>query len=241
MSDSAAMFETPEFKQAVADAAAREVAKLLEASKSPTTGQPIDPTMRAVFDGIATSLAELTGQGSGRVYVSPEVLKQREHARDKMVDLILAARAAKKIPAYRVTGKVLLDDQLVDPFWIGADHISRPTEIDWPGIPNDAMVPLNETAKEIWAAWKDSVGSIVKVVPEDRLGVTAKGLVVRNGAVSATMARRTPGPAAEEPVVTDGFRVHHKENPGQLVGRHVLGTIAPPVRQMGAHRGQDRI
>ena len=223
------IFESPEFKKAVEDAAARQVAKLLEATAAPVVdGAPgaIDPAVRALLDGLATSLADLAGQGSGRVHVDPAILLQREKARERMVDRILRAREKNEVPTYRVTGKTLLDYQLVDPFWIDAHHVTQPTEIDWPGIPNSAMVPINQAAKEIYAEWKDSVGSIAKVAPEDRLGVTHNGLVVRNGGVSSAEARRAPAAAESDA----GLRVHHK---GQIAGQaetiQVLGTIAPPA------------
>jgi len=202
---------------------------------------------------LALAISELTTQGTGKVRVAPEVLMQREKARKRMIDLIITARAEKKTPSYQLRNKIFINERLIEPFWINSAHQSMPTEIDFWGVPNDAMVPINETAKEIFQAFKDSVGVVhgVKGVEsglpsDDTLGITRGGLVVRNSAVSQTMAMKQtperpswdgPMPAYEEAPQANGdpsyepLRVSSDSAKGKFTSVNILGTIAPAAQQ----------
>ena len=224
--------EHGEFKAAVAKA----VAEVLAQARADEGSEPSssDPTwMRA----LAMEISQLTDQGTGRKRVAPEVLRSRQVARDLMVKLIAKARAGGRTATYRVKAKTLLADRVVEPFWIDNLHTAQPTIVDWDGIPNEAMVPENKTAKEIFEAYKSSIGSTDRVVPEDSLAITPGGLVVHGGASSISAGRRRVG---EEPQQTTrspgaddsaGLNVHHKNEPGRYKETRILGSIADPARQ----------
>ena len=230
--------ETEEFKAAVADAVARSVTELAERLKESreshgTAGDASDPSwMRA----LAMEISQLTDQGTGRKRVAPEILRARQVARERMTKLIIEARAGKKVATYKVRAKTLIADRVVEPFWIASDHSAQPTIIDWDGVPNDAMVPENSTAKAIHEAFMESIGSTVRVVPEDALAITPGGLVVHGGAVSISAAKRQVS-AAETPQTgteranESGLNIHHKNEPGRYVEKRILGSIADPARQ----------
>lgn len=228
--------ETPEFKAAVAKAAADAVTTVMAALKEGAAPAPGLESDKAVLSALAVQLAELTGQGSGRRYVAPAILRQREEARERMVKFIIAARESGTPPAYRLTQKVLLDFQLIDPFWIAPDHTARPTEIDWFGVPNEAMVPLNGTAEKIHKAFMESIGSIEKVVPEQALGVTPNGLTVKGRAVPKRRGDDGQPAMFGETVHANidnqqgGVAIHHKDQ-RSTKSINVLGTIAPPAQQ----------
>jgi hypothetical protein len=153
-----------------------------------------------------------------------------------MTKLIIDARAAKKPAAYRVKAKVLLANRVVEPFWIASDHTAQPTIIDWDGVPNEAMVPENKTARAIHEAFMESIGSSVRVVPEDALAITPGGLVVHGGAASISAGRRKVSqPEAEHTGKNqsgeDGLNIHHTNAPGRFVEKRILGTIMDPARQ----------
>lgn len=229
-----ALTETPEFQAAVAkvandavQAALNGLAPKMEAAGLPQVGS------QDWMQTLAVTLAEIGSQGTGRKTVAPHILKQRENARDQMVDLIVKARAERRAPKYQLRNKVVLAERVIEPFWITSDKKTKPTEIDWYGVPNEVMVPINDTAKEIHGAFMDSIGTIEKVAPEERLGVTPGGLVVRNAAVTDTMSKRTTG---EAPHVGDGksdegLVIHHENEPGRYKSVNVLGTIQEPARQ----------
>lgn len=238
-----AVTDTPEFKDAVAKVAAEAVAAALGGlqDKFQATGAVQTPGTTDWMQQLAITLAEIGNQGTGRKTVAPHILKQRAEARERMIDLIVAAKAARQPATYQLRNKVLLNNRLIEPFWIASDHTTRPTEVDWAGIPNDAMIPVNETAKQIHQAFLDSIGTVEKVVPEERLGVTPNGLVVRNNAVTATVQKRTDAsngqPIAEAPHVGSGdegdeaLTVHHANQPGRYKEVRVLGSIQEPARQ----------
>jgi len=238
-----AVTETPEFKDAVAKAVAESVATALSGIQDrfqATGAAPVAGT-NDWMQQLAVTLAEIGNQGTGRKTVPPHIMKQRADARELMIDLIVKAKAERRPATYQLRSKVLLNNHLIEPFWITKDKTTQPTEIDWAGVPNDAMVPMNDTAKAIFAAFMDSVGTMEKIVPEERLGVTPNGLVVRNSAVMQTMRKRTDATTfdatAEPQHVGSGdegeeaLTVHHTNQPGRYKEVNVLGTIQEPARQ----------
>ena len=218
--------DSPEFQAAVAAAVAKAVPELL-AKVNEARGDA------SWAQTLAMAIATVSDQGVGtRKRVAPEVIKSREDARVRMVDLIVAARAAGRLPSYRLTNKVLLDEQLIDPVWIDNNHTAQPTEIDWPGVPNEAMVPLNDVAKEIHAAFIESIGSIAKEhqVTHDPLKLTKGGLVVR-GAPSAASHETTLDRVNQNVQREEGVRVKHKDQPGRYEEKRILGSIHKPAQQ----------
>lgn len=229
--------DTEEFKTAVAKAASDALAEILPSLKEArqnhgTADDGSDPTwMRA----LAMEISQLTDQGTGRRRVAPEILRSRQMAREKMTKLIVEARAAGKKATYRVRTKTHLADRVVEPFWIAADHTAQPTMIDWDGVPNEAMVPENKVATAIHEAFMASIGSSVKVVPEDALAITPGGLVVHGGAAGLSSGKRQvqrpeanhTGDASAE----QGLNIHNKNAPGRFVEKRILGSIADPARQ----------
>jgi hypothetical protein len=255
----AAMTQSPEFKKAVADSVTSALAELMPqlSAARQSAGTASESGDRSLMQELAMAISQLTDQGSGRSRVAPEIIQQRADARKRMTDLIIEAYAEGKVATYQLRNKIHVDDRIIEPFWIRSDHTSQPTEIDYPGIPNEAMVPMNDTAKAIFGAFKDSIGSVHAgkgkdghMLPEmERLGITPKGVVVRNSAVSQSAARATPAgrdavpmqwedgkmPAYEAPQVNGDVpvtvKIHHENTQGRYVDKHILGTIQTPARQ----------
>jgi hypothetical protein len=100
-------------------------------------------------------------------------------------------------------------------------------------VPNEAMIPVNETAKAIYTAFIESIGSVARehMVPMDPLKVTKGGLVVRGQASRA--ARETTLEEIHRPAgfQGDAVRIKHKDQPGRFREVHVLGTIAQPAQE----------
>ena len=143
---------------------------------------------------LAAEIAQLNNQGpSAKIYVSPDVLAQRKVSRKMMVESIIAARAQGDKPRYALRNKVFLNERLIDPFWIGADRQQHRTEIDWTGAPNESMIPINASAKEIFGHFKASIGSKTPVTDDRPISVTAAGLTVH-----AAPPKRRTNAAAED-------------------------------------------
>lgn len=226
--------ETTEFKDAVAAAASKAAAEILASLQAQQSGQ-IKQGDAGFAEGLALAIAQLSSQGTGRAKpVSPEVLKARDEARKLMTELIVEARAAGEIPTYELRNKVYLAETMIDPVYIDpVTKEQRPTSIDWPNVPNEAMVPTNDVARRIHAAFSDSIG-VVKIdsskhIKPEQLGVTASGLVVR--AAGHSLRPMQVGDGKASAADESGLRVHGR---GQQAQRQktipVLGTVAAPAR-----------
>ena len=250
----AAMTQSPAFQAAVSAAVQQAIGPMLAqlTTARVAAGTEPQPGDKNMMQELALAISELTTQGSGKVRVAPEIMMKREQARERMINLIIAARAEKKVVTYQLRNKIVLNERLIEPIWSNSANQAVPTEIDFWGIPNDAMVPVSDAAKEIVQAFKDSVGNVhgVKGVEnglpsDDRLALTRGGLVVRNGAISQTMAMRQtpdrpswdgPMPAYEEAPVNgepnyEPLRVSSDGAKGKVSAVNILGTIAPAAQQ----------
>ncbi len=103
--------------------------------------------------------------------VAPEEQARRDTARQLLIDTIVANNAKGIRPIYRVTRKTFLAETMVDPQF--RDQQTKQMvdqEINWRGIPNQAMTPVTrvpntgdeETAinagKEIYSLYLHSIG-----------------------------------------------------------------------------------
>lgn len=239
--------QTAEFQAAVRDgvregvekAKAELLAALREAKSGDVPGSDGGEGDMKWARGLALAIAEMNDQGVGRKRVSPEVLVAREEARKRMINLLVEARANEQVPAYQLIGKTYLDEMFLDPVEIGPDHRPRPREIEWPGVPNYAMKPVNDVAKAIYGEFLKWTGQMVVVPGQVTDGwLTKGGLFIKgSGPRSAKLhhsevtgeAPQTGGGAAEGYV---GLKVRgRREATGQT---NVLGTLHPPAMPMAS-------
>lgn len=236
------VIETEEFQQAVSEEVAAQLAKLkadMLGAAAPATGaaMPADGAaflalMGETFQKLNLNLQSVGGQGQFNKPLSPDEVLRRESALKKMEGLLLGCRdeGAEK-PEYKLIGKIYFNERFIEPYKI-VDKKAVNNIITWTGIPNDAMVPLNDIAKEVFAAWRETTGGPTKLVPtadQRPLYVTAAGLTVRGeppkrqhvagqGEFKEELAFSNSDPAAPEVAV--------------------LGTVAAKARQnsvAGAH------
>lgn len=158
-------------------------AKVVEALAGMQSAAPsaISSDATALFQGLALSIAEMTHQ-TNRTHkpVDPKVLAARAAGLDRLEALLAQiARDRKDIedqswetesekqaaiksvtPRYRVISAVNLDDDLIMPVVKNlATKQAEPVAIFWAKAPNDALAPLNDIAKEVHAAFRDSRGA----------------------------------------------------------------------------------
>jgi hypothetical protein len=245
----AEMTQSPEFKAAVAEAVVSHLATLAPQIEAARTQAVTGNDVGALFDRLAMSISELTTQGTGKVRVSPEELQRREKAREKMKHLIIEARAEKKVPTYQLRNKIFLNEQVIEPYFMNRERKMAPTEIDFWGVPNEVMVPMNDTAKAIFEAFRESIGTVKGVqgvanaLPgADDIAFTRGGLVVRNGAVNASMrAHNSPeaagAPVPQMPAYEDAevhdyqpLRINSDDHKAGYRNENILGTLAQPAR-----------
>lgn len=211
-------------------AVAAKVAELIPAMLEKfATARPVatasadDPGFHGLAEGLAMAIAELNDQGTGRKRVAPETVKKRSDARERMTELIHAARARREIPTYILVNKVVLDEQLIEPMWIAPDKSVKRTEIGWPGVPNEAMKPLNAVAEDIFAAFLESIGS---AGPQENrnLRVSPNGVVYMDG-----RSRQPARTIVEQEPNGEGVQVLGRGDGGVRVTKQVLGTWAAPA------------
>lgn len=154
--------------------------KSLIAAGGTTGAQPTEGD-RGFISALAFDIAKLNGQGTGKQpFVSPEILSKQAEAKQRMVALIVKARADGIIPGYRVTAKMFLNEILVEPQW--QDPVSksmRDTEINWEGIPNESMLPLDETATAIYSEYLNSIGAVPRGDSAETPWINVSGKLVR--------------------------------------------------------------
>ena len=229
-------FTPEEFQNAVRSEAQKAVADLLAQNRAAANSHD-DGGDASWVAKLAAEIAQLNNQGpSAKIYVSPDVLAQRKVSRKMMVESIIAARAQGDKPRYALRNKVFLNERLIDPFWIGADRQQHRTEIDWTGAPNESMIPINASAKEIFGHFKASIGTKTPVTDDRPISVTAAGLTVH----AAPPKRRTNAAAEDGNLAAefaDDLGVAHREG-GRPDGHlHVLGTLHPAIQE-GAGTGR---
>lgn len=177
---------------------------------------------------LALAIAGLTAQNSGKKYIDPEVLAQRAQANARMVDLIARYKAMDVLPSYKLTGITVLNEVPLIPTYIDAKHVQRPVEIGWPEAPNMSMVPMDEPAKEIFAAFLASIGEALPSATPQPV-ISPRGVVVRKGTVAHMMPDQAPPAATPD---FGGLQVRTDNNPTRLGDVRVLGSLAEPAKQM---------
>jgi hypothetical protein len=221
--------QTPEFQAAVdrvvtaaVDAAvARALASM--PAPSPAPGNELG----AILSNLAMQISDLTNQGTGVKPVDPALIRSREEAHQEMWRLIHKARAEGKVASYRLKGKVFLGEELTEPTFVRhSDRTHQPTEVDWDVVPNTSMEPINDTAREIYAAFERSIAGTLRPVREQQ-GFFIKGnMIVKQGSqfggVGATPDEMKAAMAIEQ-IASSGLRVHQRDVAGYET-QQILGT-----------------
>lgn len=194
----------------------------------------------SLLRNLAQSIAMASDPTRARSVVPPEVARAREEAYKRMTALILKHHAEGTTPVYFVTSLCYLNDTLVYPEWRDpATKRFYQTRIKWKQVPNQAMKPENEAAKEIFAEFERWMGAVtVEGAPEAPwMNPNAPNWVrTKDGIVlgpSMAQLEEMNAPAApngagfEDPRVMTGMGgVSSGAVPKTT---HVLGTVAPPV------------
>lgn len=180
------------------------------------------------MDALAMAIATLTDQGTGRKRIAPEEMTKRDKARERMTDLIEKANRDQSEPAYKLRHIVYLGERRVNPAWIDERHRQQATEIGWYGVPNEAMEPMNDVAKAIYAAFEESIGAVGKR-DLGAVSVTASGLAIIKGAAQIPEAEHTGQTSGRGNMAPT---IRGRGAPAPAVETNILGTIMPPARQV---------
>lgn len=117
---------------------------------------------RGLIEGLATAIVKAGDPKNVSRTLDPAVSAQRKEYREKMIALLVGAHARGEKPIYQLRTTMWLNDTLCQPQWRdeGSKQF-RQTEIAWDRVPNEAMIPMNDLAKEVFALFQGAIGSVI--------------------------------------------------------------------------------
>ncbi len=247
MTDQVPVTETDEFKKAVSEAVAQQLPELTAlavrdavgsiqaeliarlGTAAPSNGGGVSSTDATdLISRLALEISTLNDQGNQRRRVAPEVMQARGQAHERAVKLLEKVRQEKLKPEYFLVSKVYLNERFIEPFM--RPQVGKPperTQIQWTGMPNEAMRPVNDIAKAIYTEFMASIGSPTQMVQTaDRrpIHMTYNGLVVKGDPPARQDAAGAILPFA------DDLKIQTQDDPN-APEIHVLGTVAAPAKQ----------
>lgn len=105
---------------------------------------------RTLAENLAHAMLQATGTPAKRAaMLTPEEKADRESAWNEMVGVLTELHARAVVPIYRVTQETFLGETMIYRQW--QDPVTkqmRDQELNWPGIPNQAMVPMPVAGRE---------------------------------------------------------------------------------------------
>lgn len=166
--------------------------------------------------------------------IDPVEREAREKARKDLYDLVIDNHAKGVVPIYRVTRKTFLAEMLVDPEYV--DPVSKrrlPREVNWRGIPNQAMLPVSrksvsaedaigiEAGTKVYDLYRRSIGAAPVINANQASGWVTSG---------KELLRASPDTeAASAPNVAPGLDpAKMSQMPGTQTVR-LLGKTADPA------------
>lgn len=227
--DVSALLKTPEAQAAISVATEMAVQAILAKMQAARpaeapTAEPSGPDLDFART-MAMEIARLADQGSNKKRIAPEVLLKRESAREHMEDLIVEFREQDITPVYGLKRAVYLDETLVQPTYTNEAHRQCRTEIGWPLVPNEAMDPINDAARQIHAAFIASIGGLT---PKLQKSNTDGGSLLK--VLHETAKDRTPEVGRGQ--APGNLRMMRGGMSGEVVETAVLGTVAARARQL---------
>jgi hypothetical protein len=157
--------------------------------------------------------------------VAPETLERWSQARERMMNLIIAARTSgEELPKYKLKKMVFFNEMRVQPqFFDGPTKSMKETLIYWDEVPNEEMVPVNPPAEAIHAEFLNSIGvaTIDKNVQPDRPWIRAEKRLFRG--MSNDQRQAVYGTPMGDPRVEG----HGAPTTGHRVA--MLGSVAAPA------------
>ncbi len=220
--------ETPEFHAAVADAVAAalesktaEIIERLAEQRGSAAGG--DASFARVLAAEITALVDRDRRGPARV--PAKEMERRHVAREKMESLLSQAYTQGLEPEYEVHRTCYFDEQLIDPTWVDSQHVLRRTRISWGMVPNEALVPVNDVARDIFEAFVASIGGATAPINRPDFGRKSLKVHHRDGL--------DDGPVVGKGQPTGALKILGRDNgPGEIRLTNVLGTVAAPARQL---------
>lgn len=226
----AQLTSSPEFQAILAAAIAAATADItakLEAARA-AAGTKAEPEDASFAKQLAMEITLLADQGSKKVRVAPDEMTRRAEGLKRMQGLIIEAVATGKRPQYELKGAQFLHEQLIPSTYVDRMHVVRATQIEWSEAPNELMIPLNDIAVEIYAAFDQWLGTPTTHRARENTQDVRRdepGLRIMNRGPAGQSVPQVG--RAHEPTVKILGQTQH----GEITEKRVLGTVAAPARQ----------
>lgn len=157
---------------------------------------------------LASAIAKVGDPRNTKHVLDPVEATSRKKATDEMINLLVRFRDQGIVPLYKVKGKMYLNDIKIDPqYQDPGTKQMRDTTIRWPKMPNEAMEPVDEPAREIFVLYQRSQGN---------------GVINPDAPAPPWMNPHTPWVFGKEGIVK-GHPVDHSAE---------LGQAAPPNQSL---------
>lgn len=231
-------------------------AAIATAAATNTPGAPAaGPDFKSMFAEMAMTFADIAQQGN-RTYkaVDPRILKARQIGQDKLNTILDRIQRTRKAafdasypsevernaavfavtPQYRCIATIVLEDELI--FSSRLDEATKkpvPVLFYWAAEPNDAMVPMNDIAREVHTAFRESRGARTDIEKRTMkpAWMTDRGLVIEG--FRAPARRDLPGAAVLRDLEIPGTPSELSDPEPRAVP--VLGTSHPPFQVLDRH------
>lgn len=162
---------TEEFKNAV-QSTVKEILSNLNLDK-PAPVQSSSEDSSYLIKSLAHELRTMSGQDNGKTQIAPEIMEKRALAAKKMNELLKQHKAKdkdkKNPPRYRAVAPTYFGNRLYEP--------NPDKTFGWYGAPNEAVIPMNDVARQIYDLFKQSVGLPHDPIPEEAHVVDKYGIV----------------------------------------------------------------
>lgn len=227
----AKLFSRPEVSNVIQGIVNQAVASLAPAGAPVASAAAGHSTTENEMERLGRSFAMAAAQLADprKKPLDPQELQARQDARGRMNVLIAEANARGDVPEYELIRECYIEEQLISATYIGADRVVRRQVIGWGKIPNQAMVPINDVARAIYAEYLRSVGGKPtegQMPSKDRAGHLK---VFTNGKLESIPEARAPGQRMHN---VGGLSLRGNALPGQVIETAVLGSVHPAAKQI---------
>lgn len=220
------------FKAEMAEVLAKALADgaVAKGGESPTD-------VRTLLSELTVAISGVSPDGASRRVIPPKEADRRKAAQERMGDLLISNREKRVRAHYKVVKKTVLDGHVLEAWVPGENGKFIPNEIIWRGAPNTALRPVNDEAKEVYAAFLESIGGTTKDASGAQdmpswmgLGGLTMGTSVPRSMQERGLAIDAPAPMELSDLMPANSVISSVDDPNaELIP--ILGTSAEPARR----------
>lgn len=198
---------------------------------------PASPTAdRALASELAHAMMSASATPQKRaLLLTPEQVAERDGAGKELYALLIENHAKGIVPIFQVTRETFLNETMIYPGW--RDPVTKamkPQELNWPGYPNQAMIPIAvgarehervaiESGQKVYALYQRMIGHNAGAVNANH---PTPFLVDGKNILRGNATPMTPPPAE---ATAPGFDPRRLGQSAGVTSIPILGTVAAPA------------